>query len=97
MGKNFINISHILICISFQLLIFIFTKNLFIGALAGTFFFAGREIAQTEYRNIQASQSKLRKDMPMLGGLDVKFWTAKSAFADLLIPSGIVFSIAFLF
>lgn len=97
MYKNLINLSHIVICIGFQLLIFAFTKNLYTGALAGAFFFAGREIAQNEYKNIQASESKLRKDMPILGGLDLKFWTAKSAFADLLIPSAIVFGIASLF
>ena len=97
MFKNFINPSHILICLGLQLLFFVITKNLFIGALAGTFFFVGREITQTEYRNIQASPTKLRKDMPTFGGLDIKFWTLKSALADLLIPSAIVFGIALLF
>ena len=66
------------------------TKNPFIGAVSGVFFFAGREIAQTEYRRIESSESKLRKDMPPFGGLDPKYWTAKSFFADLTIPAIIV-------
>ena len=70
------------------------TKNPFIGAIAGIFFFAGREIAQTEYRNIGASESKLRKDMSVLGGLNPKYWTFKALIADLTIPSLIVITIA---
>jgi hypothetical protein len=52
--KNFINISHILICLAFQGIGYVLTKNPFIGAIAGIFFFAGREIAQAEYKNIEA-------------------------------------------
>lgn len=70
------------------------TKNPFIGAIAGIFFFAGREIAQAEYKNIEASPSKLRKDMSVLGGLNPKYWTLKSILADLTIPSAIVTTIA---
>jgi hypothetical protein len=88
--KNYLNISHILICLAFQGIGYALTKNPFIGAIAGIFFFAGREIAQTEYRRIEASVSKLRKDMPPFGGLDPKFWTAKAFFADLTIPAIIV-------
>ena len=70
------------------------TKNPFIGAIAGIFMFAGREIAQAEYRCIEISKSKLRKDMPMFAGFYPKNWTAKSFFADLIIPSVIVITIA---
>lgn len=92
--KNFLNISHILICLAFQGIGYALTKNLFIGAIAGIFFFAGREIAQTEYRNIEASPSKLRKDMSVFGGFNPKYWTLKSFIADLTIPSVIVITIA---
>ena len=88
--KNYINISHILICFAFQGIGYILTKNPFIGAIAGIFFFAGREIAQAEYRNIEASPSKLRKDMSVFGGLNPRYWTFKSLIADLTIPSVIV-------
>jgi hypothetical protein len=92
--KNYINISHILICLAFQGIGYAITKNPFIGAIAGIFFFAGREIAQAEYRNIEASESKLRKDMSVLGGLNPKYWTQKALIADLTIPSLLVITIA---
>lgn len=96
MFKNIINISHIIICLGFQGIGYALTKNPFIGAIAGVFFFIGREIAQTEYRRIEASPSKLRKDMPKLGGLDPRYWTLKAFLADLTIPSAIVITIAFI-
>jgi hypothetical protein len=71
------------------------TKDPFIGAIAGVFFFAGREISQTEYRNIEASESKLRKDMSVFGALNPKYWTIKALIADLTIPSVITVLIAF--
>jgi hypothetical protein len=92
--KNYLNISHILICIAFQGIGYVLTKDPFIGAIAGIFFFTGREIAQAEYRNIEASESKLRKDMSVLGGLNPKYWTLKSLIADLTIPSLLVITIA---
>lgn len=85
--KSFLNISHILICLIFQGIGYALTKNPFIGVVAGVFFFAGREIAQAEYRRIESSESKLRKDIPLFGGLDSKYWTAKAFFADLTIPA----------
>ena len=94
--KNFINISHILICLAFQGIGYVLTKNPFIGAIAGIFFFAGREIAQVEYKNIEASPSKLRKDMSVFGGFNPKYWTLKALLADLTIPSVIVITIAFI-
>ena len=92
--KNYLNISHILICLSLQGIGYALTKNPFIGAIAGVFFFLGREIAQTEYRNIEASESKLRKDMSVFGGFNPKYWTIKALIADLTIPSLIVITIA---
>ena len=94
--KNYINISHIFICIALQGIGYALTKDLFIGAIAGVFFFVGREISQAEYRYIGALPSKLRKDMPVFGGLIPKYWTFKSFIADLTIPSVIVLVIAFL-
>ena len=92
--KNYINISHIIICLALQGIGYALTKNPFIGAIAGIFFFAGREISQAEYRNIEASPSKLRKDMSVFGGFNPKYWTLKAFFADLTIPSLIVITIA---
>ena len=92
--KNYINISHVLICLALQGIGYALTKNPFIGAIAGIFFFAGREISQTEYRNIEASPSRLRKDMSVFGGFNPKYWTTKALLADLTIPSVIVLTIA---
>jgi len=92
--KNYLNISHILICLAFQGIGYALTKNPFIGAIAGVFFFAGREISQAEYRNIEASESKLRKDMSVFGGFNPKYWTLKAILADLTIPSLLVITIA---
>jgi len=92
--KNYLNISHILICLALQGIGYALTRDPFIGAIAGIFFFAGREITQTEYRNIQASPSKLRKDMSVFGGFNPKYWTLKAFLADLTIPSLIVITIA---
>jgi len=94
--KNFINISHILICLALQGIGYALTKNPFIGAIAGIFFFAGREISQAEYKNIEASPSKLRKNMSVFGGFNPKYWTLKAFFADFTIPSVIVLIIAFI-
>jgi hypothetical protein len=92
--KNYLNISHILICLALQGIGYALTKDPFIGVIAGIFFFAGREITQTEYRHIQASASKLRKDMSVLGGFNPKYWTLKALIADLTIPSLLVITIA---
>jgi len=92
--KNYLNISHILICLALQGIGYALTKDPFIGAIAGIFFFLGREISQTEYRNIEASPSKLRKDMSVLGGFNPKYWTLKALLADLTIPSLLVITIA---
>ncbi len=92
--KNYLNIFHILICLALQGIGYALTKDLFIGAVAGIFFFAGREISQTEYRNIEASESKLRKDMSVFGGFNPKYWTLKAMIADLTIPSLLVITIA---
>jgi hypothetical protein len=94
--KKYINISHILICLALQGIGYALTKNPFVGAIAGIFFFAGREIAQAEYRNIEASPSRLRKNMSVFGGLNPKYWTLKALLADLTIPSVIVITIAFI-
>lgn len=94
--KNYLNISHILICVAFQGIGYALTKDPFIGAIAGIFFFLGREIAQSEYKNIEASPSKLRKDMSVFGGFNPKYWTIKALLADLTIPSVIVITIAFI-
>ena len=95
--KNIINVSHILISLCLQIGLYCFTKSLYSGVLASCFFFAGREIAQAEYRHIQQLPTKLRADMPTLGGFNPKFWNMKSFVADLAIPTVLVLAIALIF
>ena len=71
-------------------------RDAWLGAAMGICFYLGREIAQAEYRKIEASPSRLRKDMPLLGGLNPRFWTMKSFLADLVIPVAVVCVIALL-
>lgn len=74
--------------------VYVVLRDAWLGAAMGICFYLGREIAQAEYRNIEASASKLRKDMSVFGGLNPKYWTLKSLIADLTIPSVIVITIA---
>lgn len=92
--KNFINISHIAICFLLQILGYLLLENWYSGAAISISFYIGREIAQAEYRNIENSYSGLRKDMPLLGGLDPRFWTIKSFVADLFVPAALVIATA---
>jgi hypothetical protein len=64
------------------------------GAVAALFFYLGREIAQAEYRGIEGSPTKLRKDFPLLGGFFPKYWTRKAFLADLAIPALLTITIA---
>lgn len=84
--KPLINPSHLAISLILQGLFYVVHGDLWLGAVAGFFFYLGREIAQAEYRGIEASPTKLRKDFPLLGGFFPKYWTRKAFLADLLIP-----------
>ena len=92
--KSFINWSHIAISLALQGLFYFVHDDIWIGALSSFFFYLGREIAQAEYRGIEASLTKLRKDFPLLGGFYPKYWTMKAFLADLVIPSVLTITIA---
>lgn len=91
-----LNPSHLSVCIGLQMSMYAVSRDAWLGAAMGICFYLGREIAQAEYRKIEASASSLRKDMPLFGGLDPRFWTMKSFLADLVIPSAVVCIIALL-
>ena len=95
--KPLINPSHLVTSLSLQGLFYVVHGDLWLGAVASLFFYLGREIAQAEYRGIEASPTKLRKDFPLLGGLFPKYWTRKAFLADLLIPASVVTLIALFF
>ena len=95
--KPLINPSHLVISLGLQGLFYVVHGDLWLGAVAGLFFYLGREIAQAEYRGIEASPTKLRKDFPLLGGFYPKYWTRKAFLADLAIPASVVTLIALFF
>lgn len=85
---------HALIALCLQLAIALPTGQWWAGAAAGAFYFIGREIAQAEYRNIEANFGGKRADMPIWGGLEPRAWTRKGVL-DWVTPCVIVASIAF--
>ena len=92
--KILINPSHLATSLSLQGLFYVVHGNLWLGAVAGLFFYLGREIAQAEYRGIEASTTKLRKDFPLLGGFYPKYWSRKAFLGDLVIPALLTIIIA---
>jgi hypothetical protein len=61
------------------------TGNLFAGACFGSAFFVGREIAQAEYRVIQAYYDGKRANMPWYGAFERRAWNVKSIL-DFVLP-----------
>jgi hypothetical protein len=92
--KPLVNLSHLFTSLTLQGLFYLVHRDLWLGAVAALFFYLGREIAQAEYRGIEGSPTKLRKDFPLLGGLFPKYWTRKAFLADLVIPSSLTIIIA---
>jgi hypothetical protein len=92
--KPLVNLSHLFTSLALQGLFFVVHGDLWLGAVAALFFYLGREIAQAEYRGIEGSPTKLRKDFPLLGGFYPKYWTRKAFLADLVIPSSLTILIA---
>ena len=95
--KPLVNLSHLVTSLSLQGLFYLVHGDLWLGAVAGLFFYLGREIAQAEYRGIEASPTKLRKDFPLLGGFFPKYWTRKAFLADLVIPALLTITIAIIY
>ena len=89
-----INPSHLATSLILQGLFYVVHGDLWLGAVAGLFFYLGREVAQAEFRGIEASPTKLRKDFPLLGGFFPKYWTRKAFLGDLAIPSLLTITIA---
>jgi hypothetical protein len=92
--KPLVNLSHLVTSLTLQGLFYLVHGDLWLGAVAALFFYLGREIAQAEYRGIEGSPTKLRKDFPLLGGFYPKYWTRKAFLADLVIPALLTITIA---
>lgn len=69
--------------------------------LVGTFaFWAGREVAQAEYRCINSApnpEDRLRKNMPWYGGFIPKYWDKHSFLIDLVYPYFVGLTIALIY
>lgn len=63
------------------------------GALAASFFYIGREIAQAEYRVINEYYNGKRANMPLWGAFQPRAWTTKSVL-DWVFPTVSGFMIA---
>ena len=85
--------NHILISVALQLALGLTLGQWWLGALLGPLFFLGREIAQAEYRWIEAYGGGRRANMPLLGGFDRRVWSGKSL-RDVFFPVLIVCLVA---
>lgn len=81
-GNNML--IHTIISLVIQGLLFLLLADPILGVTA-SLLWLGREIAAAEYRHIQSLPSRLRKDMPWLGGLYPRYWTIKSLL-DWIVP-----------
>lgn len=85
---------HAIIAIGIQLFVGCITHNWTTGAVAGIFYFLGREYTQAEQRNIQQNYENKRANMPLLGGMQPRAWNLKSIL-DFTVPSIAVILVAY--
>jgi len=78
--------THLVQALILQLILFFIFNDLWIGVFSSSAFFAGREIAQAEYRWIQQYGNGKRSNLPWWGFLDYRVWPISSWFFDLLLP-----------
>jgi hypothetical protein len=89
------HLAHPVIALVLQAIIALVSGDWWTGAVAGSFYFVGREYAQAEYRNIEQNYGGLRRNMPYFGGLEPRAWTLKGLL-DFILPSLVVFFVAWL-
>lgn len=86
--------GHIIIALAAQAIIGLTTGNWWAGAALGVGFYAGREIAQAEYRWIETYGLGLRANLPWWGAFDLRVWRKFDAWADWIGPSVAVLIVA---
>lgn len=77
--------SHLFIAVLIQSVFGITTHRWWLGAVAATMFFIGREVTQAEYRWIANFGNGRRVNMPWWGSVDLAVWNLKSI-GDILLP-----------
>jgi hypothetical protein len=89
------HLAHPVIALVIQAIIGLASGDWWTGAVAGSFYFVGREYAQAEYRNIEHNYNGRRANMPYFGGLELRAWTLKGVL-DFVLPSLAVVLVALL-
>ena len=82
-------IEHSLYALAIQLAFMLLPNtDAFVGFIAATFFFAGRELAQAEYRYIRLYSRGVRtQDMRWWKALSPEIWNVSSLVWDLVVPA----------
>lgn len=78
--------KHVLIAFVLQALVFLFSGSTALGAAFATAYFIGREIAQAEYRGIEAYYEGKRANAPWWVGFQARNWNTKSML-DWILPA----------
>lgn len=78
--------EHIVAALIIQRVIRLLTGNWWAGAGVASAYFLGREIAQAEYRWIEAFGQGLRANMPWWGPFDPRVWPKLDQWADWICP-----------
>ncbi|MBX7481999.1 hypothetical protein [Qipengyuania qiaonensis] len=79
-------VEHALVALAIQVFVGLSTKNWWAGALLACGYFIGRELAQAEYRWIEAFGGGLRANAPWWAPIDLRVWTKADQFADIIGP-----------
>lgn len=85
--------SHSIIVLSIQVVVWFLTGSWWHGAVAGSFYFIGREIAQAEYRTIEKNYNRKRATAPWWCGFEPRVWTRKGML-DWVVPTAVTVSTA---
>jgi hypothetical protein len=87
-------IGHIILAVLIQALVAFLLRNWVAGAFTACAWSISRELAQAEYRWIEAFGGGRRVNMPWWGGLDPHVWQRLDPWLDWLAPSLMAIAIA---
>jgi hypothetical protein len=92
-------IEHSLYALAIQFaFILLLDTGAFVGFIAASFFFVGRELAQAEYRYIRIyTNGRRTDDMRWWKALLPQIWNVDSLFWDLMLPICLTLAVALYF
>ena len=88
-------LGHLVLALLLQLLTLRLCGSSTAGALVASAWAVSRELTQAEYRWIELYGGGLRANMPWWGGLDPRVWQRLDPWLDWVLPTMLVFSLAF--